>query len=76
MNILINIYINGEYNTNHYDNTDTSPVVIEKKGTLVQILASQYNQYIDDLEERGYDSYFCPEMYQNPKWNGEILFLD
>jgi hypothetical protein len=33
-----------------------------------------YEQYIDDLEERGYDCYFCPEMYMHPQWNGEILF--
>ena len=74
MNTLINIFINGNWETSHEDKTDTSPVIIYEIGTHVQILASMYEQYIDDLEERGYDCYFSPEMYMHPQWNGEILF--
>lgn len=74
MNTLINIFINGDWDADHKDQTDKSPVVVFDKGTHVQILADKYDQYIDDLEEKG-QSYLCPEMYANPKWNGEILFL-
>ena len=73
MNILINIFINGTWDAEH--EADISPLRIFDKGTHVQILASQYDQYIDDLEEKGVDCYLCPEMYSNPKWNGEIIFM-
>ena len=75
MNTLINIFINGTWDTAHEDSTDKSPVRIFDKGTHVQILANQYDQYIDDLEERGYDCYLCLEMYSHPQWNGEILYM-
>lgn len=76
MNKLITIYINGCWDADHTDATDTSPVRIFEKGTVVQVIASQYDQYIEDLEERGYDCYLCPDMYANPKWNGEIIFIN
>jgi dienelactone hydrolase len=75
MNTLINIFINGEWDADHKDQTDKSPVVVINKGAHVQILADQYEQYIDDLEEKGY-SYLCPEMYAHPQWNGEICYID
>ncbi len=75
MNTLINIFINGTWDTAHEDSTDKSPVRIFDKGTHVQILADQYDQYIDDLEERGYDCYLCLEMYSHPQWNGEIIYI-
>jgi hypothetical protein len=74
MNILINIFINGDWDISHEDKPDTSPVIVYDKGTHVQILASQYDQYIDDLEERGYDCYLCPEIYSHPQWNNEIIY--
>lgn len=75
MNILIRIFINGHWETNHEDKTDKSPIRIWDKGTEVHILSEQYNQYIDDLEKRGYDCYLCPEMYSHPQWNGEIIYM-
>ena len=75
MNTLINIFINGTWDTAHEDSTDKSPIRIFDKGTHVQILANQYDQYIDALEEKGYDCYLCLEMYAHPKWNGEILYM-
>jgi len=75
MNILINIFINGTWDTAHEDKSYLSPVIVYDKGTHVQILASQYDQYIDDLEERGYDCYLCPEMYSHPQWNNEIIYV-
>ena len=75
MNTLINIFINGTWDTAHEDSTDKSPVRIFDKGTHVQILADQYDQYIDALEEKGYDCYLCLEMYSHPQWNGEILYM-
>jgi hypothetical protein len=75
MNTLINIFINGTWDTAHEDSTDKSPIRIFDKGTHVQILANQYDQYIDALEEKGYDCYLCPEMYSHPQWNGEILYM-
>lgn len=74
-NILVNIFIDGSWDTAHEDKTDKSPVRIFDKGTHVQVLAAQYDQYIDDLEKRGFDCYLCPEMYSHPQWNGEIIFL-
>ena len=75
MNILINIFINGTWDTAHEDKSDTSPVIVFDKGTHIQILSSQYDQYIEDLEERGYDCYLCLEMYSHPQWNGEIIYI-
>lgn len=75
MNTLINIYIDGEWDADHNAPTDKSPVTIFDKGTHVQILADQYEQYIDDLEGRGH-SYFCPEVYAHPKWNGVIRHFE
>ena len=75
MNTLINIFINGTWDTSHEDKTDKSPIRIFDKGTHIQILADQYDQYIDDLEEKGYDCYLCPEMYAHPQWNGEIIYI-
>jgi hypothetical protein len=75
MNTLINIFINGTWDTAHEDSTDKSPIRIFDKGTHVQILADQYDQYIDALEEKGYDCYLCPEMYSHPQWNGEIIYI-
>ena len=74
MNVLINIFINGTWDTSHEYKSDTSPVIVYDKGTHVQILASQYDSYINDLEERGYDCYFCPEMYSHPQWDNEIIY--
>lgn len=74
INQLVNIFIDGEWDCSHEDKTDNSPVRIFDKGTHVQIKASDYDQYIDDLEERGYDCYLCPEMYAHPQWNGEFIF--
>ena len=76
MNTLINIFINGTWDTAHEDSTDKSPIRIFDKGTHVQILANQYDQYIDALEEKGYDCYLCLEMYAHPQWNGEILYME
>jgi hypothetical protein len=76
MNALINIFLNGTWEADHEDQTDKSPVRIFDKGTHVQILASMYDQYIDDLEEKGFDNYFCPEMYSHPQWNGEIIYIN
>ena len=73
MNTLINIFINGTWDTSHEDKTDKSPIF--DKGTHIQILADQYDQYIDDLEEKGYDCYLCLEMYAHPQWNGEIIYI-
>ena len=75
MNTLINIFINGTWDTSHEDNIGKSPVIIFNKGTHVQILVDQYDQYINDLEERGYDCYLCLEMYSHPQWNGEITYV-
>ena len=75
MSTLINIFINGTWDTAHEDKTDKSPVRIFDKGTHIQILADQYDQYIDDLEEKGYDCYLCLEMYAHPQWNGEIIYM-
>ena len=75
MNTLINIFINGTWDTSHEDKTDKSPIRIFDKGTHIQILADQYDQYIDDLEEKGYDCYLCLEMYSHPQWNGEIIYM-
>jgi hypothetical protein len=75
MNVLVNIFINGDWDTAHEDKTDKSPVTIFDRGTHIQVLAEQYDQYIRDLKERGYDCYLCPEMYSHPRWNGEIIFL-
>ena len=75
MNILINIFINGTWDTAHEDKSDTSPVIVFDKGTHIQILSSQYDQYIEGLEERGYDCYLCLEMYSHPQWNGEIIYI-
>ena len=76
MNTLINIFLNGAWDADHEDHSDKSPVRVYDKGTHVQILESMYDQYIDDLEERGYDCYFCPEMYMHPQWNGEIIYIN
>lgn len=75
MNTLINIFLNGDWDARHEDHTGKSPLRIFDEGTRVQILASQYDQYIADLEEKGYDSYLCLEMYSHPQWNGEIIFM-
>jgi hypothetical protein len=76
MNTLINIFINGDWDTAHEDKTDNSPIRIWDRGTHVQILANQYKQYINDLEERGYDCYLCLERYSHPQWNGEIIYIN
>jgi hypothetical protein len=75
MNTLINIFLNGTWDADHDDKTNRSPVMVFDKGTHVQILAEQYEQYIDDLEEKGFDNYLCPEFYGHPRWNGEIIYV-
>jgi hypothetical protein len=75
INQLVTIFLNGDWDTSHEDKGDTSPVRIFDKGEVYKILASDYDQYIDDLEERGYDCYLCLEMYAHPQWNGEIIFM-
>ena len=72
---LINIFMNGDWDTSHEDRTDKSPIRVFNKGEHVQILKEQYDEYIDALEEKGFDCYLCPEMYAHPQWNGEIIFL-
>jgi nucleoid DNA-binding protein len=72
---VINIFLNGEFDTAHEERVGESPVRIYNKGTHVQILEDQFDQYIDGLEESGYESYFCPELYSHPQWNGEIIYL-
>lgn len=75
INQLVTIFVDGEWDTSHEDKTDKSPVRIFDKGKVYKILASDYDQYIDDLEERGYDCYLCLEMYAHPQWNGEFIFI-
>lgn len=75
MNQLVTIFIDGDWETSHEDKTDKSPIRIFDKGQVVTILAEQYNQYINDLEDRGFDCYICLEKYSHPQWNGEIIFM-
>ena len=76
INQLVTIFLNGDWDTSHEDKGDTSPVRIFDKGKVVQIQAHMYEKFIDDLEDnKGFDSYLCPDMYAHPQWNGEIIFM-
>ena len=51
-NHLIDIFIDGDWETNHEDKPGKSPIVIFNKGKHVQILREQYDEYIEALEKK------------------------
>lgn len=75
LNQLVNVFVDGTWDCSHEDKIGKSPVVVYSKGKHVQMLASQYDAFIDNLEEIKYDCYFCPELYSHPQWNGEVIYM-
>jgi hypothetical protein len=71
MNNLIEIYVNGSWNADMETNYH---VEIYNKGTVHLMKADLYADFIDDLEEHGFDNYFCPQLFSHPDWNGIIQF--
>lgn len=71
MNNLIEVYVNGNWDADMEINYH---VEIYNKGKVHLIKADMYNDFIDDLEEHGFDNYFCPQLFEHPDWNGIIIY--
>lgn len=69
--MLVRIYVNGTWDASLENNSE---VIIFDKGIVYELDDSIYNSFIDKLEEDGYDCYFCPELFNHPKWNGVIKY--
>lgn len=71
MNNLIEIYVNGTWDISHEVHAHA---IIYDKGEVWLIEEDQYDQFIDELEETGFDCYLCLAKYKHPDWNGRVLF--
>lgn len=70
---MIEVYVNGEFDTSLEDREDKT-VIIYNKGEVYLMDESLFDKFIDDLEIKGYDCYFSPQLYSHPEWNGIIKF--
>ena len=67
--MLIEIYVNGDWDASLEND---SKVTIFNRGIVYQLDDSLYDYFIKNLEEKGYDCYFCPQLFRHPDWNGII----
>jgi hypothetical protein len=74
MNKLVRVFVNGCWDVSHEDKLGDSAVIIYDKGVCYEMLESNYDKFIDGLEEKGFDCYLSPEMYSHPQWNGQIIY--
>jgi hypothetical protein len=72
MNNLIEIYVNGDWNTSL---EECPHIEIYDKGDIYVIKAELYDKFIDDLEKNGYNCYLCPQLFSHPNWNGIIKHI-
>ena len=71
--MLIDVYVNGEWDTNLEDNK-TKSVTIYSKGIHYQMDSKLFDNFIDKLENTGYDCYFSPQLFSHPDWDGIIIY--
>lgn len=71
---MITVYVNGIFDTSLEDRKDKT-VFVYNKGEVYKMDKRLYNKFIDDLEKNGFDCYLCPELYNNPEWNGIIKYI-
>ena len=69
--MLVDVYVNG--------NWDASCEIFKEvrvwvKGSVYQMDSNLFDKFIDNLEETGFDNYFCPQLFKNPDWNGIIIY--
>jgi len=69
---MIDIYVNGDWNTSLEESE--KHVTIFNRGDRYQMNVHMYDEFIDKLEETGYDCYFCPQLFSHPEWNGIIKY--
>jgi len=69
--MLIDIYVNGEWDTSLELHKE---VVVYNKGMVYQMDQSLYEGFIDQLENWGFDCYLCPQLFSHPEWNGIIKY--
>jgi hypothetical protein len=66
----IEVWVDGEWDASI---ETTKDVVVYSKGTVFTIQREDYNSFIDCLENKGYDCYFCPALFSHPDWSGNIV---
>jgi hypothetical protein len=73
MNNLIEIYVDGSWNA---DFTNFNHIEILEKGKVFLMKLELYDSFIDNLENNGFDNYFCPQLFKHPSWNGVIKYIN
>ena len=68
---MITVYLNGDWDASLEVNKS---VTIYEKGQVFKMDKSLFDKFIDDLEEKGFDCYFSPELFRHPEWNGIIEY--
>ena len=69
---MLTILVDGEWDTSL---EETKDVLIYEEGTKYIIQNHLYNDFIDSLETKGYDCYFCIENFSHPEWSGIIKYI-
>lgn len=69
---MIDVYVDGNWNT--FLDSSAKHVTVFDKGKHYQMDEGVYGNFIDELEEKGYDCYFCPQLFSHPEWNGIIKY--
>jgi len=68
---MIEVYVNGDWDASLEDSKE---VIVWELGTVYQMKKEMFGDFIDNLEEDGYDCYFCPQLFSHPNWNGIIKY--
>jgi hypothetical protein len=69
----IQVWVNGDWDCSI---DEWRSVIVFDKGTVHEMKESDYDNFINQLEEDGFDCYFCPQLFSHPEWNGEIEYVD
>jgi len=67
----IEIFVNGVWDASFEERQE---LVIYDKGEVHTIDAEDYEEFIDELEKKGFDCYLCIDMFTNPNWDGGIIW--
>lgn len=63
------VFINGSWDTSF---EEVPCVQVYNVGEVRRMSKFELNQFDDKGD---YDCYLCPDLFQHPKWNGEIKFI-